>query len=109
MVIAIRSQKLWATLSLSFGSVTDIVTASALTYYLSKMRTGYQKSDNIVLRLTAYAVSTGFLTSAASLATLILVSCRDKEHPNYLAQRTSAILVQQHARQLHLHGRILCR
>lgn len=41
------------------------------------MKTGYEKSDNVVVRLTAYAVSTGVLTSAASLATLILVCAVD--------------------------------
>ncbi|KDQ50502.1 hypothetical protein JAAARDRAFT_199904 [Jaapia argillacea MUCL 33604] len=58
--------------SLALGVATDAVTAFALCYFLQGLRTGYAGSDSLVNSLTLYAVNTGILTSAFSLATLIL-------------------------------------
>ncbi|KAL6302840.1 hypothetical protein BKA93DRAFT_791243 [Sparassis latifolia] len=60
-----------ATLSLGIGVATDSVTAIALCIFLRKLRTGYTKDDSIVNRLSLFAVNTGALTSAFSLATLV--------------------------------------
>ncbi|TFY82911.1 hypothetical protein EWM64_g1106 [Hericium alpestre] len=60
------------TASLALGAATDIFTAASLSYFLHKMRTGYQKSDTLINRLILYSVNTGFLTSAVSIAVLAL-------------------------------------
>lgn len=70
--------------------MTDVLTAAAISWYLRKLRTGYQRSDTLVNKLVIYAVSrdtvqvtqhltwglcfqinTGLLTSAFSVACLI--------------------------------------
>ncbi|THG98803.1 hypothetical protein EW026_g3441 [Hermanssonia centrifuga] len=58
--------------SLIVGLCTDIITSGSLCYFLHNLRTGYSKDDSLVNRLTLYAVNTGVLTSAVSLATVIL-------------------------------------
>ncbi|KAJ3539040.1 hypothetical protein NM688_g6423 [Phlebia brevispora] len=64
--------KVVGSLSLCLGVATDIVTAAALCFFLHNLKTGYSKDDSLVNRLTVYAVNTGVLTSAVSLATMIL-------------------------------------
>ncbi|EPQ50960.1 hypothetical protein GLOTRDRAFT_81515 [Gloeophyllum trabeum ATCC 11539] len=64
--------KAFGTLSLALGVATDAVTAVALCWFLSKLKTGYSNSDSLVNSLSLYAVNTGALTSAFSLSTLIL-------------------------------------
>ncbi|TFY62472.1 hypothetical protein EVJ58_g3850 [Rhodofomes roseus] len=61
--------KVVGTISLGLGVATDIVTALALCYFLRNLRTG---DDSLVNRLTIYALNTGVITSAISLATVIL-------------------------------------
>ncbi|ESK86177.1 hypothetical protein Moror_10971 [Moniliophthora roreri MCA 2997] len=63
--------KLIATLALGTGALTDLITAFTLSYYLRKLRTGYQKSDLLVNKLSLYAINTGALTSVMSLGALI--------------------------------------
>jgi len=64
--------KVVGSISLALGVATDIVTAGSLCFFLRDLRTGYSKDDSLVNSLTLYAVNTGVLTSAVSLATLIL-------------------------------------
>ncbi|KAJ3478214.1 hypothetical protein NLI96_g9915 [Meripilus lineatus] len=64
--------KLIGTLSLGLGVATDVLTAGALCFFLRGLRTGYSKDDSLINRLTLYAINTGILTSAVSLATLVL-------------------------------------
>ncbi|KAH9999633.1 hypothetical protein BJV74DRAFT_162596 [Russula compacta] len=63
--------KYLGTIALSLGVATDIFTAASLSYFLHKMRTGYQKSDTLINRLIIYSVNTGMVTSICSAAVLI--------------------------------------
>jgi len=63
--------KMVGSLALGFGVTTDISIATALCYYLQKLRTEFSGSNALVRSLTVHAVDTGILTSAFSLATLI--------------------------------------
>ncbi|KZV66855.1 hypothetical protein PENSPDRAFT_76251 [Peniophora sp. CONT] len=58
--------------SLALGAATDIVTALTLSFYLNGMRTGYRRSEGLINKLIGFSVRTGALTSAVSLAVLIL-------------------------------------
>ncbi len=70
---------MYGTAALATGVFTDVVTASALCYFLHKMRTGHKtydkqassetnsadlhtRSDGLINTLTIYAVNTGALT-----------------------------------------------
>lgn len=60
-----------ANVALALGVFTDILTALTLSYYLRKLKTGYQKADSLVNQLILYAINTGILTSTISVACLI--------------------------------------
>ncbi|GLB45095.1 hypothetical protein LshimejAT787_1901730 [Lyophyllum shimeji] len=62
----------YAAFSLAAGVATDILTASALAFFLRRLRTGFKSSNSLVNRLTVYAINTGAVTSAISLSTLLL-------------------------------------
>jgi len=61
-----------ATISLGAGTLTDILTAAALCYYLREIRTGFKETSSIINMLMVYAVNTGLVTSTVSLCTLII-------------------------------------
>ncbi|KAF9524257.1 hypothetical protein CPB83DRAFT_910032 [Crepidotus variabilis] len=65
-----------ASLALGAGLLTDGVIAAALCYFLKKLRTGFKKSDTLINSLTTYAISTGALTGAVGLCTMILYNAR---------------------------------
>ncbi|KAL4251233.1 hypothetical protein ABKN59_006316 [Abortiporus biennis] len=69
---AVATLKLTGSLSLGLGVATDVITAAALCFFLRGLRTGYSKDDSLIGSLTLYAINTGILTSAVSLACLIL-------------------------------------
>ncbi|KAI0087891.1 hypothetical protein BDY19DRAFT_953691 [Irpex rosettiformis] len=71
-LLLVNQLKVVGSLSLILGVVTDFITAAALCWFLRNLRTGYKKDDSLVNLLTLYAVNTGVLTSAVSLATMIL-------------------------------------
>ncbi|KAF8272822.1 hypothetical protein EI94DRAFT_161569 [Lactarius quietus] len=56
--------------ALSLGVMTDVFTATSLSYFLHKMRTGFKRSDTLINRLIIYSVNTGMLTSVFSAAVL---------------------------------------
>ncbi|KAF5377942.1 hypothetical protein D9615_006750 [Tricholomella constricta] len=68
--------KSFAALGLSFGVLTDVATAAALSFFMRRMRTGFKTSDSLINMLTVYAINTGFLTSAFSLTVLLLFYLR---------------------------------
>ncbi|KAH8831108.1 hypothetical protein DL96DRAFT_1677674 [Flagelloscypha sp. PMI_526] len=76
MIASIPKLTTIATISLISGVCSDLLVALALAYYLSKLRTGYERSDNLINSLVRYGISTGFLSSAISLATLLLYHFR---------------------------------
>jgi hypothetical protein len=61
-----------ATISLGTGAFTDVLTAVTLCWCLQKYKTGQRQSDSLVHSLSIYAVNTGVVTSAFSLATLLI-------------------------------------
>jgi len=61
-----------ATISLGTGAFTDALTAITLCWCLQKYKTGQRQSDSLVHSLTIYAINTGVITSAFSLAVLLL-------------------------------------
>jgi len=68
----VPSMRKTATASLIIGVVADSATTIALCFFLRRLRTGFQKSDSLIQALIIYAVSTGALTSAVGVCTLIL-------------------------------------
>ncbi|KIM43036.1 hypothetical protein M413DRAFT_26241 [Hebeloma cylindrosporum] len=75
-LIQVHELSLVASLALGGGLATDVVIAIALCYFLRRLRTGFQRSDNLVNMLCIYAVNTGALTGAISLLTLVLYNAR---------------------------------
>ncbi|KAF8349581.1 hypothetical protein F5887DRAFT_501924 [Amanita rubescens] len=71
-ILEVDNIRIYGTAALATGVSTDVITASALCYFLHKMRTGHKTSDGLINTLTIYAVNTGALTSAISLTTLLL-------------------------------------
>ncbi|KAG6371580.1 hypothetical protein JVT61DRAFT_9290 [Boletus reticuloceps] len=59
-------------ITLGIGVLNDAGIAIALCYYLQKMRSSHTQSNYLIRNLTLYAVNTGALTSAMSLATLFV-------------------------------------
>ena len=57
--------------SLASGMAADLVTASALCYYLRQYKTGYSPADSMVTHLSRSAINTGIVTSGVSFATLL--------------------------------------
>jgi len=57
--------------SLILSALVDLVVTVTLVYYLREGRTGIRSTDNMIKALMAYAVNTGAITMAASLATLL--------------------------------------
>ncbi|KAH8806621.1 hypothetical protein DL96DRAFT_1631218 [Flagelloscypha sp. PMI_526] len=53
-------------------AITDVLIAILLGYYLTKMKTGMNDTNNIVTRLVRLTVGTGFLTAIGALLILIL-------------------------------------
>ncbi|EJF63324.1 hypothetical protein BD309DRAFT_949383 [Dichomitus squalens] len=66
------SMKTIGSLSLGLGVATDVVIAVSLCYFLRSLRTGHRQDDSMVNALIVYALSTGGITAAISLTTLIL-------------------------------------
>ncbi|KAF7346807.1 hypothetical protein MSAN_01819600 [Mycena sanguinolenta] len=65
--------KLVATISLALGVLTDVLTASALCFFLWRMRTkGRSAANSLITRLVTDAINTGVLTTVVSLSTLLL-------------------------------------
>lgn len=71
-IYAVHELQTLGTISLGVGVATDVVTAVALCYFLTQLRTGLKSSDNLVDNLCSYAINTGVLTSTVSIATLVL-------------------------------------
>jgi hypothetical protein len=60
-----------AIVALGLGVLTDVLTAVSISWYLRRLKTGYKNSDTLVNKLIAYAVNTGLVTSAVSIACLV--------------------------------------
>ncbi|KAF8192166.1 hypothetical protein BJ912DRAFT_278643 [Pholiota molesta] len=73
------------TISLGVGVCTDIITAGALCFFLSRLRTGLKSSDSLVDNLCAYAINTGILTSTISVAVLILYNVAPPDNLSFIA------------------------
>ncbi|TFK46678.1 hypothetical protein OE88DRAFT_884315 [Heliocybe sulcata] len=56
---------------LSSAAAVDLIVAAALSYFLEKNRTGFQRSDTRINLLMAYIINTGALTTIFSLIIVI--------------------------------------
>ncbi|KAJ7843269.1 hypothetical protein B0H13DRAFT_1449633, partial [Mycena leptocephala] len=56
---------------LSIATAGDIVIASAMVYYLSRNRTGFAKTDQIISRLLTFTVETCLVTSTVTVIDVI--------------------------------------
>ncbi|KAK6969173.1 hypothetical protein R3P38DRAFT_3298610 [Favolaschia claudopus] len=63
---------IWAALALGIGAAADLLIAGTMIYYLSKNKTGFQKSTNKAINmLVAYSLSTGALTCVFAIGDVI--------------------------------------
>ncbi|KAK6991907.1 hypothetical protein R3P38DRAFT_3227330 [Favolaschia claudopus] len=60
-------------LGLGFGAAADLLIAGTMIYYLSKNKTGFQKTNKAINMLVTYSLSTGALTCAFALGDVIAV------------------------------------
>lgn len=67
-----------ATVALSLGPFTDILTAFTLCYYLRQLKSTYSRSNSLVNHLMLYAINTGIITSTFSVACLICYNLMPK-------------------------------
>lgn len=65
--------------SLGSGMAADLLTASALCYYLRQYKTGYSPADSMVTNLSRSAINTGIVTSGVSFATLMTYHFRPED------------------------------
>jgi len=57
------SNLVWVTsLGLGSAAAADMIIGISLCYYLSKSRTGFSRTDNLISTLMKYSLTTGFLT-----------------------------------------------
>ncbi|KAI0263980.1 hypothetical protein BC834DRAFT_284661 [Gloeopeniophorella convolvens] len=63
---------IWITcLGMSAATAADIIIATSMCWYLYHKRTGFAKTDSMIMTLMSYSVNTGLLTSIIATATLI--------------------------------------
>ncbi|EAU86311.2 hypothetical protein CC1G_08035 [Coprinopsis cinerea okayama7 len=103
-IFAVHDLQALGTTSLAVGVATDIVTATALCYFLSKLRTGLKTSDSLVNALCSYAINTGVLTSTLSVATLVLYNAMPTNNLYFVA--TYFILSKLYAISLNTRRQI---
>ncbi|KAH8108733.1 hypothetical protein DFH11DRAFT_1070763 [Phellopilus nigrolimitatus] len=66
------SQLTWVTSTgLGSAAAADITIAVSLVYFLSKNRTGFERTDSLITTLTVYAINTGLLTSICATAAVV--------------------------------------
>ncbi|KAK7012988.1 hypothetical protein R3P38DRAFT_2788966 [Favolaschia claudopus] len=58
-------------LGLGFGAAADLLIAGTMLYYLSKNKTGFQKTNKAINMLVTYSLSTGALTCVFALGDVI--------------------------------------
>ncbi|KAI0058802.1 hypothetical protein BV25DRAFT_1205103 [Artomyces pyxidatus] len=61
----------WSIAITSSMVLTDLVIAVCMSHLLLSFRTGFQRSDSMIIRMVYFAVTTGLLTSVDSICTLI--------------------------------------
>ncbi|KAH8795233.1 hypothetical protein DL96DRAFT_1826847 [Flagelloscypha sp. PMI_526] len=62
--------------ALAFGAAADFLVAVTLTWYFSRLKTGYTESDNSVNKLILYGLGTGAISGFLGLLTLVLYNVR---------------------------------
>ncbi|KAK7050754.1 hypothetical protein R3P38DRAFT_3608857 [Favolaschia claudopus] len=60
-------------LGLGFGAAADLLIAGTMIYYLSKNKTGFQKTNKAINMLVTYSLSTGALACVFALGDVIAV------------------------------------
>ncbi|KAI0731100.1 hypothetical protein C8Q76DRAFT_793198 [Earliella scabrosa] len=94
----VGSLKVIGTVALGLGMATDVMTAAALCWFLRNLKTGYSKDDSIINKLTIYAINTGVISSAFSLATLILYNLMPE---NFIFMGTYFVLSKIYANSFY--------
>jgi len=56
----------------ALGAVFDTLIAGVMCYYLQKGRTGFRKTNTMIMRVMQYTLATGLATTALAIATLIM-------------------------------------
>ncbi|THV05231.1 hypothetical protein K435DRAFT_117739 [Dendrothele bispora CBS 962.96] len=75
-------QLIWVTgAGIGSAAAADILIAGSLVYYLSKTRTGFQRTDSLITLLIIYSVTTGVLTS---ILDLIIIATFSTMPNNYI-------------------------
>jgi len=63
---------IWITsVGMTSGALSDLVIATAMCWFLYRMRTGYARTDTIITTLMAYSINSGLLTSFLAVGMLI--------------------------------------
>lgn len=57
----------------ALAAAGDVLITVTLCTLLQQSRTGYQSSDSMIMKLTMFSISTGFLTSICAVMSLISV------------------------------------
>ncbi|KAI1790157.1 hypothetical protein LXA43DRAFT_1062311 [Ganoderma leucocontextum] len=84
-------------LSLGIGVATDASIAFSLCFFLRNLRTGHRQDDSMVNSLILYALSTGAVTAAISLTTLILRSQYNFMPDNFIFMALYFVLSKMYA------------
>jgi len=62
----------WITCTaLSSGTLADVLIASSMCWYLHRKRTGFARTDSIIMTLMLYSINSGLLTSILRIVTII--------------------------------------
>ncbi|KAI0292312.1 hypothetical protein BC826DRAFT_448699 [Russula brevipes] len=62
----------WVTcVGMGAASLADMIIALSMCWCLWHKRTGYQRTDSIILSLVSYCISSGLLTSILAIGTLV--------------------------------------
>ncbi|KAK6969041.1 hypothetical protein R3P38DRAFT_3244119 [Favolaschia claudopus] len=64
---------IWSSLGLGIGAAADVLIAGTMIYYLSKNKTGFQKTNKAINRLVAHSLSTGALACVFAIGDVIAV------------------------------------
>ncbi|GJJ08246.1 hypothetical protein Clacol_002455 [Clathrus columnatus] len=64
----------WITkVGLGSAAACDLIIATGLCWYLYQSRTGYRKTDSLIVRLMVYTLNCGLLTGVC--ATMVIITC----------------------------------
>ncbi|KAI0732624.1 hypothetical protein C8Q72DRAFT_93281 [Fomitopsis betulina] len=76
LISVFRPSEIWrlAYYPLGTASFVDTLIATALCYLLSRCRTGFRRTDTVIMWLMFYTLNTGILTTTCTLISIILLA-----------------------------------